>query len=297
MTTTPAIGFDPEADDSLPDESWRGVASEDTADISTDVGIKLQARSRRLLASLLRPHRAMVLLTTVVVVISELAFLVGPLIVAYGIDTAVPALANGDGGPLTFTAVAYLGAGMLNAVTKAIFIRLSARIAQSLMLDLRGRVVQSLAGAEPLVPREVHVRPGHLPDDERPRYPVRPVRTGPGRAHLRAAVGFRHQCGAAVPGPPAGTDCAAGLRPDPGAHPVVPEHLPGDLPPNQDGHCVVDRPVHRDDERIACRTDLPPGGTQRGDLRQVQRRECPGERRWADRVGQVHAGGAAGRAT
>ncbi len=140
MTTTPAIGFDPEADDSLPDESWRGVASEDTADISTDVGIKLQARSRRLLASLLRPHRAMVLLTTVVVVISELAFLVGPLIVAYGIDTAVPALANGDGGPLTFTAVAYLGAGMLNAVTKAIFIRLSARIAQSLMLDLRGRV-------------------------------------------------------------------------------------------------------------------------------------------------------------
>ncbi len=140
MTTTPAIGFDPEADDSLPDESWRGVASEDSADISTDVGIKLQARSRRLLGSLLRPHRAMVLLTSFVVVVSELAFLVGPLIVAYGIDSAVPALANGDGGPLTFTALAYLGAGVLNALTKAVFIRLSARIAQSLMLDLRGRV-------------------------------------------------------------------------------------------------------------------------------------------------------------
>ena len=135
MTTTPAIPLDPAADD-----SWRGVASEDSSEITVDVGIKLQARSRRLLGSLLRPHRAMALLTTVVVVISELAFLVGPLIVAYGIDTAVPALANGDGGPLTLTALAYLGAGVLNALTKAVFIRLSARIAQAVMLDLRGRL-------------------------------------------------------------------------------------------------------------------------------------------------------------
>ena len=105
-----------------------------------DVGIKLQARSRRLLGSLLRPHRAMVFFTTLVVVVSELAFLVGPLIVAYGIDSAVPALVNGDGAPLTFTAVAYLGAGVLNALAKAVFIRLSARISQAVMLDLRGRV-------------------------------------------------------------------------------------------------------------------------------------------------------------
>ena len=140
MTTTPAIEFDPESDGNLPDEMWRGVASEDSADISMDVGIKLQARSRRLLGSLLRPHRAMVFLTTLVVVVSELAFLVGPLIVAYGIDSAVPALVNGDGAPLTFTAVAYLGAGVLNALAKAVFIRLSARISQALMLDLRGRV-------------------------------------------------------------------------------------------------------------------------------------------------------------
>ncbi len=135
MTTTPAIPLDPAADD-----SWRGVASEDSSEITADVGIKLQARSRRLLGSLLRPHRAMALLAAVVVVISELAYLVGPLIVAYGIDSAVPALANGDGGPLTWTALAYLGAGVLNAVMKAVFIRLSARIAQAVMLDLRGRL-------------------------------------------------------------------------------------------------------------------------------------------------------------
>src|SRR6195952_6164400 len=98
MTTTPAIPLDPSAD-----ASGRGVAPEASSEIPAAVGIKLQARSRRLLGSLLRPHRAMALLTTVVVVISELAYLVGPLIVAYGIDSAVPALANGDSGPLTWT--------------------------------------------------------------------------------------------------------------------------------------------------------------------------------------------------
>src|SRR4051794_10088900 len=116
MTTTPAIPLDPSADD-----SWRGVASEDSTEISIDVGIRLQARSRRLLGSLLRPHRPLAVLTTVVVIISDLAFLVGPLIVAYGIDTAVPALAAGNGKPLVFTALGYLGAGVINALAKGVF--------------------------------------------------------------------------------------------------------------------------------------------------------------------------------
>src|SRR3954453_19106777 len=116
MSTTPPIPLDPSADD-----SWRGVASEDTADISAEVGIRLQARSRRLMGSLLRPHRRLALLTSVVVIISELAFLAGPLIVAYGIDTAVPALAAGNGRPLILTALGYLGAGIVNALAKGTF--------------------------------------------------------------------------------------------------------------------------------------------------------------------------------
>ncbi|MET3804279.1 ATP-binding cassette subfamily B protein [Nakamurella sp. UYEF19] len=130
----------PNAPDTHSDDSWRGVAAEDNNDISDAVGIKLQDRSRRLLRSLVRPHRRLVALATVVVIVSELAFLVGPLIVAYGIDSAVPALTRGDGGPLTFTAIGYLGAGVLNALSKAVFVRLSARISQAVMLDLRGRV-------------------------------------------------------------------------------------------------------------------------------------------------------------
>ncbi len=135
MNTTPAVPLDPEADD-----VWRGVAAEDSVDISSDVGIKLQARSRRLLGSLLRPHRRLTILAIAMVVISELAFLAGPLIVAYGIDSAVPALTRGDGGPLTFTAIGYLGAGLVNALARGTFVRLAARISQTVLLDLRGRV-------------------------------------------------------------------------------------------------------------------------------------------------------------
>ncbi len=134
MTAIPTPA-EPETDD-----SWRGVATENTADISGAVGIKLQARSRRLLGSLLRPHRRLGVIAVIAVVISELGFLAGPLIVAYGIDTAVPALTRGDGGPLTFTAIAYLGAGAISALARTVFIRTAARISQAVLLDLRGRV-------------------------------------------------------------------------------------------------------------------------------------------------------------
>jgi ABC-type multidrug transport system fused ATPase/permease subunit len=138
MTTpaaTPLVDLDPEADD-----AWRGVAAEDVDDVSIGVGLKLQARSRRLLGSLIRPYRWWALLAAVVVVISELAYLVGPLAVAYGIDTAVPALTAGDGGPLVLATLGYLGAGVVNAAGKAVFVRLSARVSQAMLLDLRGRV-------------------------------------------------------------------------------------------------------------------------------------------------------------
>lgn len=137
MTDIPisTVPSDPENDD-----SWRGVATEDTTDISDAVGVKLQARSRRLLGSLVRPHRRRALFAAAAVVISELAFLVGPLIVAYGIDTAVPALIRGDGAPLTFTALAYLGAGVINSLARVVFIRLAANLSQTVLLELRGRV-------------------------------------------------------------------------------------------------------------------------------------------------------------
>ena len=98
--------LDPSADD-----AWRGVATEDVDEVTTAVGIKLQARSRRLLKSLLAPHRRLMWLAGLIVVFDQALFLAGPLVVAYGIDTAVPALAAGNGAPLVFTTLAYLIAG------------------------------------------------------------------------------------------------------------------------------------------------------------------------------------------
>jgi ATP-binding cassette subfamily B protein len=135
MTSTPLPDLEPDADD-----AWRGVAAEDAHDVSSVVGLRLRARSRRLLGSLIRPYRWWALLAGIIVVISELAYLVGPLAVAYGIDTAVPALVDGDGWPLVLATLAYLGAGIANAVGKAVFVRLSARVTQAMLLDLRGRV-------------------------------------------------------------------------------------------------------------------------------------------------------------
>lgn len=124
----------------LANEEWRGVAAEDSDDVSAHAGARLAKRSRRLLISLARPHRYLVAAMVALVVVEQAAFLAGPLLVAYGIDTAVPALAAGDGFPLTATIAGYLGAGLLNAAAKAAFVRVVARLAQAMLLDVRGRV-------------------------------------------------------------------------------------------------------------------------------------------------------------
>ena len=77
MSSTPLPDLEPDADD-----AWRGVAAEDTDDVSAGVGLRLRARSRRLLGSMVRPYRWWALLAGIVVVISELAYLVGPLAAA-----------------------------------------------------------------------------------------------------------------------------------------------------------------------------------------------------------------------
>ncbi len=122
------------------DESWRGVATEDTTEISGAVGVKLQARSRRLLGELVRPHRRLALLAAAAVVFSELSFVAGPLLIAYAIDHAVPGLAAGNSRPLVLVTTGYLAAGALNALAKAVFVRLAAQVSQGIVLDLRSRV-------------------------------------------------------------------------------------------------------------------------------------------------------------
>jgi ABC-type multidrug transport system fused ATPase/permease subunit len=127
-------------DEHLVEEDWRGVAAEEVDDISVEAGLHLAARSRRLLGSLLAPHRGLMLLTGLFIVLEQASFMVGPIIISIAIDSAVPSLIAGDGAVLTWCVIGYLTAGVVNAVAKATFVRLSARISQAVLLDLRGRV-------------------------------------------------------------------------------------------------------------------------------------------------------------
>ncbi|MEO7126805.1 MAG: ABC transporter ATP-binding protein [Nakamurella sp.] len=121
-------------------EEWQGVAAEDTDDVSAHVGAHLAKRSRQLLMSLMRPHRGLVTAMVALVLVEQASFMVGPLIVAYGIDSAVPALAAGNGFPLTLTIASYIGSGILNAAAKATFVRVIAALTQAMLLDVRGRI-------------------------------------------------------------------------------------------------------------------------------------------------------------
>ncbi|MFJ5533582.1 ABC transporter ATP-binding protein [Streptomyces sp. NPDC093261] len=93
-----------------------------------------------LLRSLLAPLRARTVVTCVLLLLQQAAVQVGPLLVAYAIDRAVPAFRDGDHGPLIAVGAGYLlsaaaGGGLQYAFTVA-----SARVSQDVLLDLRGRI-------------------------------------------------------------------------------------------------------------------------------------------------------------
>lgn len=110
------------------------------SDEETLDGRALRARSMRLLGSLVRPVARAVWGTALLVVGSQLALVAGPALVAYGIDSALPALRGGDARPLWLAAGGYLVAALLGGLLTAATVRTSARVSQSILLDLRRRV-------------------------------------------------------------------------------------------------------------------------------------------------------------
>ncbi|CAM5606371.1 ABC transporter ATP-binding protein [Streptomyces griseus] len=96
--------------------------------------------TRSLLLSLLAPMRGRVAVAALLLLVQQGAMQAGPLLVAYAIDSGVPAFRDHDYGPLIAVAVGYalcsVGAGVLQYG----FIRAAARIDQDVLLDLRGRI-------------------------------------------------------------------------------------------------------------------------------------------------------------
>ncbi|GAB1337917.1 ABC transporter ATP-binding protein [Streptomyces sp. E-15] len=93
-----------------------------------------------LLRSLLAPLRARVALTTLLLLLQQAAVQAGPLLVAYAIDTAVPAFRDDRHGPLVAVAVGYLLCALASGALQFAFVETSARVSQDGLLDLRGRI-------------------------------------------------------------------------------------------------------------------------------------------------------------
>jgi ATP-binding cassette subfamily B protein len=93
-----------------------------------------------LLRSLLAPLRTRVIVTTVLLLLQQAAVQVGPLLVAYAIDRAVPAFRQDDHGPLIAVGVVYLLCSAASGGLQYAFISASARVNQDVLLDLRGRI-------------------------------------------------------------------------------------------------------------------------------------------------------------
>ena len=120
---------------------WRGVAAEDAEVITAPVGAMLRGRSQRLLASLLRPHRRALLLSAGLIIVFDIASMVGPLVVERAIDAGVPGLHDHhDPWPLLTAVFALAVAAGLQAGSDFGFTFLTGRIGQDVLLDLRRRV-------------------------------------------------------------------------------------------------------------------------------------------------------------
>ncbi|WP_225079537.1 ABC transporter ATP-binding protein [Streptomyces sp. CoT10] len=114
---------------------------EDTGDpFDRDVLPTPPGATSALLRSLLAPMKARVAGTTLLLLLQQAAVQAGPLLVAYAIDTAVPAFRDHDRGPLVAVAVGYLLCALASGALQWAFVIASARVSQDVLLDLRGRI-------------------------------------------------------------------------------------------------------------------------------------------------------------
>jgi ABC-type multidrug transport system fused ATPase/permease subunit len=123
-----------------PAEAWRGVASEQEDEISGKLGTLLRRRSRRLLGSLLGPHRRLVLTIFLLIVAAQLAALVGPWLIGVGIDDIPQLTRTHDAGPIAFVIIAFTVSVAVQAVTTRSYIAGIGRLGGHVVLELRRRL-------------------------------------------------------------------------------------------------------------------------------------------------------------
>ncbi|MGW2421905.1 ABC transporter ATP-binding protein [Streptomyces sp. NPDC001709] len=139
MTTTTAATPTAE-DDELPGSRASGEDAGSGDVFDRDVLPAPPGATAALLRSLLAPLRTRALVTALLLLLQQAAVQMGPLLVAYAIDNAVPAFRDHRYGPLVAVAVGYLLCALLSGALQFAFIETSARVSQDVLLDLRGRI-------------------------------------------------------------------------------------------------------------------------------------------------------------
>jgi len=125
--------------------SWRGIAAETADELSAPIEALLRKRSRRLLGDLLRPHRRAVALTAAAIIVASLASLAGPWLIGVAIDSGIPPLLkNGDPVPLLRIAAVFAATVLVQAAATRMFVTLTGRFGQAVVLELRRRLFAHL---------------------------------------------------------------------------------------------------------------------------------------------------------
>lgn len=118
-----------------------GTAGEDRSDYTRAESRAIRQRSLRLLGSLISPLKRQLALAAVVLVVSTVLRVLGPVLIAYGINQALPAVVDrGEWMPTIGVVAVYLVAAVGGAALIGWYVVVSARLTQAVMLELRKRI-------------------------------------------------------------------------------------------------------------------------------------------------------------
>jgi ABC-type multidrug transport system fused ATPase/permease subunit len=124
-------------------DEWRGVNVEEVEEDVGGLAGLLRARSRALLADLLRPHRGALAAAAAAIGMSILSQLAVPILIRYGIDEGIPPLLPSGDGAIRPLVIAVAGVGLatvIGAIAFNFFLQLLGRVGQDVVLDIRLRL-------------------------------------------------------------------------------------------------------------------------------------------------------------
>ena len=132
---------------STDEDEWRGKLTEDAkqaADEKDDLVLttgrpRLRTDARRLLGSLVRPHRRAIAGVLAIVLIQVAATMAGPWLVGIAIDSSLPRALDGHYASLTVVSVALAVCALLSGWLRSVFVIRSGVIGQAILFDLRRR--------------------------------------------------------------------------------------------------------------------------------------------------------------